>query len=43
MVDTEDLAFEVGWKKASEEKDKIYQLCEKEKKTHFRLSGVIFD
>ena len=43
MVDTEDLAFEVGWNRAVEEKDRIYQLCEKHKKPHFRLAGVIFE
>lgn len=43
MVDVEDLAFQMGWKRASEEKDRIYQLCEKHKKPHFRLAGVIFE
>lgn len=43
MVDVEDLAFEVGWNKASKEKDKIYELCRAEEKEHFRLTGVIFE
>jgi len=43
MVDIEDLAFEIGWKRATEEKDRIYQLCERNSKKHFRLSGVIFE
>jgi len=43
MVDVEDLAFEIGWDKASKEKDKVYKLCEEENKDHFRLTGVIFE
>jgi len=43
MVDTEDLAFDIGWKRASEEKDRIYEDCKKAKKPHFRMSGVIFE
>jgi len=43
MVDTEDLAFEIGWKRASEEKDRIYDLCKKKGKKHFRLMGTIFE
>lgn len=43
MVDTEDLAFEIGWEKAILEKERIYKLCETYKKPHFRLSGVIFE
>lgn len=43
MVDNEDLATNMGWKRASEEKDRIYDLCERNKKTHFRLAGVIFE
>ena len=43
MVDVEDLAFEIGWEKASKEQKRIHQLCEKYHKDHFRLSGVIFD
>jgi len=43
MVDTEDLASEIGWSKASVVKDRIYEMCQMRKKTHFRLSGVIFE
>lgn len=43
MVDTEDLAFEVGWNKAIAEKNRIYKLCEKYNKPHFRLVGTIFE
>lgn len=43
MVDTEDLAFQIGWDKAIEEKEKIYDSCNKKHKEHFRLSGVIFE
>lgn len=43
MVDVEDLAFEIGWDKASKEKDKVYKLCEELNKDHFRLTGVIFE
>lgn len=43
MIDVEDLASEIGWKEASKEKQHIYSLCEMNKKTHFRLSGVIFE
>jgi len=43
MVDTEDLAFEIGWDKAIQEKERIYELCRKYKKPHFRLSGIIFE
>ena len=43
MVDIEDLAFEIGWDRASQEKERIYKLCEKENKEHFRLAGVIFE
>lgn len=43
MVDIEDLAFAIGWDKAGTEKDKIYKLCQKEQREHFRLSGVLFD
>jgi len=42
MVDNEDLASDIGWKHAAEQKDKIYKLCEVSNKVHFRLSGVIF-
>jgi len=42
MVDTEDLAFCVGWKRASEEKDRIYDLCENLGVPHFRLFGSVF-
>jgi len=43
MVDVEDLAYEIGWEEASDEKDLIYALCEQEGKDHFRLAGVIFE
>jgi rfaE bifunctional protein nucleotidyltransferase chain/domain len=43
MVDVEDLASEVGWEVASIEKERIYNLCNQNKKPHFRLSGVIFE
>ena len=43
MVDVEDLASQIGWKRASEEKNRIYELCEQHNKPHFRLSGVIFE
>lgn len=43
MVDVEDLAFEIGWDKASREKDKVYKLCEEKNKDHFRLTGVVFE
>lgn len=43
MVDTEDLAFEVGWNKAIEEKNRIYKLCEEFNKPYFRLVGTIFE
>lgn len=43
MVDTEDLAFDIGWNRASEEKDRIYEECEKLGKDHFRLMGTIFE
>ena len=43
MVDVEDLAFEIGWDKATKEKDKIYKICEEKNKDHFRLTGVIFE
>jgi len=43
MVDVEDLASEVGWEKASEEKNRIYKLCEEKGKDYFRLAGVIFE
>lgn len=43
MVDTEDLAFEMGWKRAVEEKDRIYDLCEKRDIPHFRLVGTLFE
>lgn len=43
MVDVEDLAFEIGWDKASKEKDKIYKICEEKNKDHFRLTGVLFE
>lgn len=42
MVDTEDLAFCLGWKRASEEKDRIYKLCENLGVPHFRLFGSVF-
>ena len=42
MVDTEDLAFVLGWKRASEEKDRIYNLCEQYNVPHFRLFGSVF-
>jgi len=43
MVDVEDLAFEIGWDQESKEKEKIYDLCKTKQKTHFRLTGVIFE
>jgi len=43
MVDIEDLAFGIGWDKASVEAEKIYKLCNEHHKDNFRLSGVIFD
>jgi len=43
MVDVEDLASNVGWEKAANEKNRIYKECEKHKKPHFRLAGVIFN
>ena len=42
MVDTEDLAFDLGWTRAVEEKDRIYALCRKSNVPHFRLLGSIF-
>ena len=42
MVDTEDLAYNMGWKRASEEKDRIYALCEQYSVPHFRLFGSVF-
>lgn len=42
MVDTEDLAFDMGWKRASEEKDRIYALCVERGVPHFRLFGSVF-
>jgi len=43
MVDTEDLAFQMGWKRTIEEKDRIYKECEKKNIPHFRLVGTIFE
>ena len=43
MVDTEDLAFQIGWPKAIKEKNYIYYLCEQQNIPHFRLVGVIFE
>ena len=43
MVDVEDLASEIGWKRASKEKERIYKACERAKKDYFRLGGVIFE
>lgn len=42
MVDTEDLAFALGWKRASEEKERIYKECEEQNVPHFRLFGSVF-
>lgn len=42
MVDTEDLAFEMGWDRAVKEKNRIYKECEKWDIPHFRLFGTIF-
>ena len=43
MVDNEDLAFQIGWIKAIEEKNRIYKLCEERNIPHFRLVGTIFE
>lgn len=43
MVDTEDLAFQLGWERAIKEKDRVYRECEKRNKPHFRLVGTIFE
>lgn len=43
MVDTEDLAFQMGWKRSIEEKNRIYKKCEELNKPHFRLVGTIFE
>lgn len=42
MVDTEDLAYELGWDRAVHEKNRIYGLCERFHIPHFRLYGTIF-
>ena len=43
MVDNEDLASEIGWSRATLEKDRIYALCQDNELAHFRLAGVIFE
>jgi hypothetical protein len=43
LVDTEDLAFEIGWNRASVLKEKIYNECEMLDIPHFRLGGTIFE
>jgi len=43
MVDCEDLANEVGWKKTEVMRDAVYKMCDSYGKPTFRLSGVIFE
>jgi D-glycero-beta-D-manno-heptose 1-phosphate adenylyltransferase len=42
MVDLEDLAYNVGWEKATKMHDEIYHLCEEKQIPHYKLTGVIF-
>lgn len=43
MVDVDDLAMDLGWKRSIEEKNRIYKECEETGKVYFRLAGVIFE